>query len=125
MVHVSETCEPTAPHLLTHVHTTTATVHEAMCTDTITQALVAKDLPPREHLVDAAYVSAELLVASRQTSGITLLGPTRQNVSWPAKMGGAYSVEQCTIDWDQHAVWCPQGKQALSGTEYVKRTGEP
>ena len=23
MVHVSETCEPTAPHLLTHVHTTT------------------------------------------------------------------------------------------------------
>jgi hypothetical protein len=22
MVHVSETCEPTAPHLLTHVHTT-------------------------------------------------------------------------------------------------------
>jgi hypothetical protein len=29
MVHVSETCEPTAPHLLTHVHTTAATVHEA------------------------------------------------------------------------------------------------
>src|SRR5438477_8295411 len=29
MVHVSETCEPTAPHLLTHVHTTPATVHEA------------------------------------------------------------------------------------------------
>ena len=33
MVHVSETCEPTAPHLLTHVHTTPATVHEAQCTD--------------------------------------------------------------------------------------------
>jgi hypothetical protein len=29
MVHVSETCEPTAPHLLTHIHTTAATVHEA------------------------------------------------------------------------------------------------
>src|SRR5215470_16102610 len=28
MVHVSETCEPTAPHLLTHVHTTTAAVYE-------------------------------------------------------------------------------------------------
>ena len=54
MVHVSETCEPTEPHLLTHVQTTTAAVHEAMCTDDIEQALVEKNLPPHEHLVDAA-----------------------------------------------------------------------
>ena len=45
MVHVSETCEPTAPHLLTHVHTTAATVHEAQCTIPIQQALVEKALP--------------------------------------------------------------------------------
>ena len=38
MVHVSETCEPTAPHLLTHVHTTPATVHEAPCTEPMQQA---------------------------------------------------------------------------------------
>src|SRR5262245_53465149 len=38
MVHVSETCEPTAPHLLTHVHTTPASVHEAQCTEPIQQA---------------------------------------------------------------------------------------
>ena len=49
MVHVSETCEPTAPHLLTQVHTTTAAVHEAMCTAEIHQALVDKDLAPGEH----------------------------------------------------------------------------
>src|SRR4029077_8482842 len=55
MVHVSETCEPTTPHLLTHVHTTPATVHEAQCTVPIQQALVDKDVPPGEHLVDAAY----------------------------------------------------------------------
>ncbi len=59
MVHVSETCEPTTPHLLTHVHTTPATVHEAQCTTPIQQALVDKDVPPHEHLVDAAYVSSE------------------------------------------------------------------
>jgi transposase len=50
MVHLSETCEPTAPHLLTHVHTTTAAVHEARCTAPIQQALVDKGLPPSEHL---------------------------------------------------------------------------
>jgi transposase len=35
MVHVSETCDPATPHLLTHVHTTPATVHEAQCTEPI------------------------------------------------------------------------------------------
>jgi transposase len=77
MVHVSETCEPTTPHLLTHVHTTAATVHEAQCTVPIQQALVEKALPPREHLVDAAYISAALLVESQDQQGITLRGPTR------------------------------------------------
>jgi hypothetical protein len=54
MVHLSETCEPTAPHLITHVHTTTATVHEAQCTAPIHAALRQKELAPAEHLVDAA-----------------------------------------------------------------------
>ena len=55
MVYVSEACEPPAPHLLTHVHTTPATVHEAQCTAPIQQALVDKDMAPREHLVDADH----------------------------------------------------------------------
>jgi hypothetical protein len=46
MVHVSETCEPTAPHLLTQVYTTTAAVYEAQCTAPIHQVLSAKDLAP-------------------------------------------------------------------------------
>jgi len=120
MVHVSETCEPTAPHLLTQVYTTPATVHEALCTDPIEQALVDKGVPPQEHLVDAAYISAELLVHSRQTHGIDLLGPTRQNASWQTKVDGAYSVDQFTVDWEQQTVWCPQRKQAVSWTEYLK-----
>jgi transposase len=32
MVYVSETCDLDEPHLLTHVHTTQASVHETMCT---------------------------------------------------------------------------------------------
>ena len=31
MVHVSATCDPAAPHRLTHVPTMPATVHEAQC----------------------------------------------------------------------------------------------
>jgi transposase len=84
MVHVSETCEPTAPHLITHVHTTAATVHEAQCTGPIQRALVQKDLAPAEHLVDAAYLSAALLVQSQNEYGITIRGPTRPSPGWQA-----------------------------------------
>jgi transposase len=125
MVHVSETCEPTAPHLLTHVHTTTAAVHEAMCTADIEQALVTKDLSPREHLVDAAYISAELLVTSREDYGIALRGPTRPDVSWQAQGEGAYSLDQFAIDWDGQHVHCPQGKKSVSWAERVGPADHP
>jgi transposase len=123
MVHVSETCEPTAPHLLTHAHTTTAAVHEAQCTAPIQQALVDKDLPPSEHLVDAAYIDAELLVSSQQEHGITLRGPPRPNPDWQAKVAGAYMLADFTVDWERRQVHCPQGKAAASWRERVHATG--
>jgi transposase len=123
MVHVSETCEPTAPHLLTHAHTTTAAVHEAQCTAPIHQALGAKDLPPSEHLVDAAYIDAELLVSSGTAYGITLRGPARPNPNWQAKVAGAYTLADFTVDWESRQVHCPQGKAAASWAERVDATG--
>jgi transposase len=114
MVHVSETCEPSTPHLLTHVHTTPASVHEAQCTEPIQQALIEKDLPPREHLVDAAYISSELLVHSRDDQGITLRGPTRPSQGWQTQVEGAYTVEQFAVDWDQQQVRCPQGHLSVA-----------
>src|SRR3989442_9815843 len=125
MVHVSETCEPTAPPLLTHVHTTPATVHEAQCTTPIQQALLDKELPPYEHFVDAAYISAELLVHSRDEQGITLRGPTRPSQGWQMQVAGAYTVEQFTVDWERQQVCCPQGKRTASWQEHVTPDGHP
>src|SRR5215831_15379737 len=118
MVHVSETCEPTAPHLLTHVHTTAATVHEAQCTTPIQQALIDKELPPREHFVDAAYISAELLVSSREEQDIILRGPTRPSQGWQTQVEGAYGPEQLVVDWDHHQVRCPQGHLSTAWWEH-------
>src|SRR5499433_3493952 len=125
MVHVSETCEPTAPHLLTHVHTTTAAVHEAMCTADIHQALVDKDVAPGEHWLDAAYIDADLLVRSQEEHGITLRGPTRPNPTWQAKVAGAYTVTDFTVDWAHQQVQCPQGRTSTSWTERLDATGNP
>src|SRR2546428_36323 len=119
MVHVSATCEPTAPHVLTHVHTTLATGHEAQCTEPIQQALGDKDVPPDEHLVDAASISAELLVKSREDHGMTLRGPTRPDVSWQAQVEGAYRLDQLVIDWDQQQGRRPQGKTSVRWAERI------
>jgi transposase len=125
MVHVSETCEPTTPHLLTHVHTTTAAVYEAQCTEPIHQALREKDLAPRQHFVDGAYISAALLATSRDEHGITLRGPTRPVQGWQAHTDGAYDLSQFTVDWEQRQAQCPQGKVSTVWREYVDREGQP
>jgi transposase len=125
MVHVSETCEPTHPHLLTHVHTTSAAVHEASCTEVIHQALVAKDLTPTEHLVDGAYMDAALLFTSQQAHGITLRGPTRPIQGWQTPVEGAYTVEHFAVDWQHQTVVCPQGTTARSWHELEAHDGHP
>ena len=125
MVHITETCEDDDVHLITHVETTEATVHEAKKTESIHQALVEKGLPPGEHLVDSAYIDAELLVDSRQQHQIDLIGPGRLNNSWQSRTEGAYDLEQFEIDWDKQVVYCPQGKQSGNWKDGYDNSGAP
>ena len=87
------------------------------------QALVDPGLPPDEHLVDAAYVDAELLVSSQQKHGIDLVGPPRPDASWQAKIEGAYDASHFTVDWEAQRVTCPEGKVSSSWSEQVESTG--
>ena len=67
-------------HIITHVVTTRPTCMRRSAAP-IHQPLVDQGLPPDEHLVDAAYIDAELLVSSPQKHGIDLVGPPRPNAS--------------------------------------------
>ena len=69
-------------------------------------------MPPSEHLVDSAYIDAELLVNSREQHDIDLIGPARSNNSWQSKVDGAYDLEKFAIDWEKQSVQCPQGNQS-------------
>src|SRR4051794_22198438 len=123
IVHLSETCEDDSVHLITHAMTTIATVHEARCTAAIHQALAGKGLAPGEHLVDAAYVDAELLVRSREDHGIDLLGPPRPNPSWQGKVEGGHTLDRFEVDWDEERVRCPQGKLSSAWSPQVDQAG--
>jgi hypothetical protein len=74
-VHLTETCEPEQPHLITHVLTTKATTQDYEVATPIQADLAQKALLPSEHLLDAGYVDAELLVASQNHYQVTVTGP--------------------------------------------------
>ena len=118
-VNVSETCDDAQCHLITHIETTDASVHEAQRTEAIHQALVDKGLPPSEHFVDSAYVSAEHLV-NAQKQQIEMVGPTRKNASWQSKIEGGYDETRFDINWAAKVVTCPEGKQSIAWKEYTK-----
>jgi transposase len=125
MVHYTETCERTKVSLITHVHTTPATVHDSQCTALIQEALGHRQLLPREHIVDAGYIDAELLVSSRHDHQITLVGPPRPKAGWQNKEAGAYSSDQFTVDWERQQVRCPQGKWSLPWRERRDPSRDP
>jgi transposase len=121
--HFTETCDDDAPHLITHVETTKASVTDDQVTQQIHQALKEKQLLPDKHSVDTGYLHAKLLVESRATYGIDLLGPTREDYHWQAREGKGFAVKHFVIDWEQQHAPCPQGKTSVSWTPHRDRHG--
>jgi hypothetical protein len=112
-VHLSETCDDTTatdlPHLITNVATTDATLTDVEMPEHIHTGLEHRNLLPDQHIVDAGYTSAELMVSTRRDFRITLLGPLRIDNSPQARTRSGFDRTAFTIDWDNHRVTCPQG----------------
>jgi transposase len=105
------TARPAVPNLITAVATTSADVPDVAMTGPVHDHLAAAGLLPAEHLVDAGYTSADLLVAARRR-GITLIGPLLADNSAQARAGG-YTQNAFTIDWDRQQATCPQGTTSI------------
>lgn len=111
-VHLTESCDEDSPHIITHVETTVATTQDITVIPSIHEALSEKKLLPQQHLVDQAYTSAQLLSSSERDYDIDLLGPVALNVGWQAKAKLGFDLSHFQIDWEQKAVYCPQGKRS-------------
>jgi transposase len=122
-VHVTETCEDKAPHIITHVETTAGPVADGTVTPRIHDALAHTDLLPRTHIVDTGYLDAELLATSQREYGVELLGPTRPDYKWQAQAGQGFDVSHFAIDWEQHQATCPGGCTSSSWSPAVDAYG--
>lgn len=118
MVHLTESCDGAAPHLVLHADTTPANVNEAVRTGPIHAALAAKGLAPSEHLVDAAYISADHLVRAREQHGIDLVGPGRPRAGWQTRTEGAFDKTSFAVDWERQVARCPEGRSSTSWRQY-------
>ena len=120
-VHLTETCEDEAPHLIFHVATTPAPVADGDVTPAIHRALRDADLLPGKHMADTAYVDAELLADSRREYGVDLIGPTRPDYRWQSRAGEGFAASNFTIDWDREQATCPEGRTSLGWSPAVDR----
>jgi transposase len=105
--------------LITHVETTTATIHDSKVASRIQDALAAKDRSPDIHLVDEGYMEMDLLVES-QHRGIDLVGPIPASKTWQDRVEGAFDHTQFHIDWQNLQITCPAGKTSIH--RYASRT---
>jgi len=112
-VHLTETCDPDLPRLITNVETTLATTQDNQLTKPIHQALADKDCLPAVHIVDCGYMSAEELVSSQREYKVDLLGPTRPDTGWQAREGQGFALYDFVIDWGAQQATCPAGQTSL------------
>jgi transposase len=113
-VHLTETCDPDTPHLLTNVETTPATTPDDNMLAIIHASLAARDRLPHEHLVDKGYTDAHVLVDSQRQYGVTIVGPVAEDPSWQAQAGAGFGKADFLIDWEAQTATCPIGKPSLS-----------
>lgn len=123
--HVTETCNDDSANVIVNVLTTAATQADVACTETIHQSLASKNLAPEEHFVDAGYTDAELLAASREAPVINLVGPTRRDPSWQAKVQDGVTLYDFEIDWDKEVVTCPGRKTSMRWRAYRQHGAYP
>lgn len=120
--HLTETCEPDLPHLITQVTTTVACVPDVSMLADIQADLVARDRAPGTQVVDAGYVDAANRVGST-TQGITIVAPTTRDTSWQARAGAGYALTDFAIHWEEQYATCPQGKKSATWRPMVRDTG--
>ena len=109
------------PRPIVNVETTNAAVPDSQMTAPVHARLAGRDLLPAEHYVDSGYPSAELLVSSLATFGITLVTPMLADTSPQARVGAGFDRAAFAIDFDAGQATCPQGRTSSSWNPVTQR----
>lgn len=84
-MHLTETCDADAPHLIVGVMTTMAPLPDGEVVGDWHAHLEKQDLAPGQHLVDTDSIDARSLAESQHHSHIDLFGPVMPDLSWQTR----------------------------------------
>lgn len=108
--HLTETCAPDGPNVITDVATTAATTHDSQVLPGIHTRLARRGLLPAEHLVDAGYTSLPHLEQAAREHQVTVSGPLKSNPTRQHRRDEGFARDDFSIDYDKQQVTCPQGQ---------------
>jgi transposase len=124
-LHLTETCDPGQPDLITQVMTTPATTQDSVMGPAIQQDLAERDLLPGIHLLDSGYVDADLLVTAQSQHQIDVIGPPFGSYSRQRREGAGYDLQAFVIDWEAQQARCPQGHSSVHWRPGHDVSGDP
>ncbi|MFJ6433356.1 transposase [Streptomyces sp. NPDC091416] len=108
--HLTETCVPDSPNVITDVVTTAATTHDSKVLPGIHARLARRGLLPAEHLVDAGYTSLPHLSQAAREHQVTVTGPLNSNPALQHRRNEGFARDNFHIDYDRQQVTYPQGQ---------------
>jgi transposase len=113
---ISETAEAKGePNFLTDIGVNSAQTDDTTALPAIQARLAARQLSPREQVVDQNYLSGTGLAHS-QKQGIRLIGPL---IEQPGPPG--FKLDDFQVDLQRQQATCPAGKQSVSMARSVRR----
>jgi transposase len=112
-VHLTESCDDEAPHLITDVQTTPAPRCDWDMTLPIERSLETHHLLPTELLLDQGYVTADHLLSSQDAYQVDLVGPIATNPSWQTRSQAGFGAADFEIHWEDAYAICPQGCRSV------------
>ena len=122
-VHLTETCDPGYPDLITHVATVPATEHDSGAASRILADLDRENRLAATHLVDSGYMSTPLIVLGQQC-GVAIVGPMPATTRRQQTEGAGYAVDDFELDWEHQVAVCPQGHMS-TGWQSTTLAGKP
>ena len=124
-VHLTETCNPGQPDLMTQIITTPATAPDCVMGPAIVHDLAARDLLPGTHLLDSGYVDADFLVTAQTQHQVDVVGPAFGSYSRQHQTGQGYDLRAFAIDWAARQARCPQGHTSVHWRPGHDVSGDP
>jgi transposase len=124
-VHLTETCDPGQPDLITQIITTPATTPDCVMGPAIVHDLAARDLLPGTHLLDSGYVDADFLVTAQTQHQIDVVGPAFGSYSRQHQTGQGYDLQAFVLDWEAQQARCPQGHTSVNWRPGHDVSGDP